>query len=94
MVAIRSLRPATIPQIRSECPAKYFVPECITRSMPCSIGRQLMGVENVLSISVITLCCLASAETLFRSTTRSVGFVGDSRCMSLVFGRIARACCS
>ena len=50
MVSIRSRRPATIPQIRSECPAKYFVPECMTRSIPKSAGRWLMGVANVLSI--------------------------------------------
>ena len=79
MVSIKSRRPATIPQIRSECPAKYFVPECMTRSMPKSAGRWLMGVAKVLSIKLMSLCCRARAVTFFRSTTRSVGLVGDSR---------------
>ena len=62
--------------------------------MPNSAGRTLIGVANVLSMKLIRLCCFASAATFFKSTTRSVGFVGDSRYSILVFGRIARACCS
>src|ERR1700683_5357118 len=94
ILSIHSCRPATTPQIRSECPAKYLVPECITRSMPNSAGCWLMGVPNVASIMLSSLCCLASSTTFLKSTTRRVGLVGDSRYSNFVFGRIARACCS
>ena len=53
-----------------------------------------IGVANVLSIIEIKLCLRAMAAAFFRSTTRSVGLVGDSRYSSLVFGRIALSCWS
>ena len=83
-----------MPHIMSAWPPKYFVPECSTKSIPHSAGRQLIGVAKVESIVVIKPRLRASAAILSRSTTRTVGFVGDSMCRIFVFGRIARSCCS
>ena len=62
--------------------------------MPHSAGRQLMGVEKVESMVVIRPCSRARAAIFSRSTTRTLGFVGDSMCRILVLGWIARSCCS
>src|SRR5208283_5445516 len=75
----RTWLPATTPQIRSVCPARYFVPECMIKSMPKCAGCWLIGVPNVASIMLSNLCCLAIAATFLKSTTRNVGLVGDSR---------------
>ncbi len=76
--SIHFLLPAAAPAITSECPLKYFVALCTTMSKPKSIGRCSSGVANVLSMIEIRLCLLANAIALFKSTSRSVGFVGVS----------------
>ena len=76
--SIHFLLPAAAPAITSEWPERYFVALCTTMSNPRSIGRCSSGVANVLSIIEISLYFLANAIALFKSTSRSVGFVGVS----------------
>ena len=61
--SINAWLPAATPAITSECPARYFVALCITRSNPIAIGFCSTGLAKVLSISEIRV-------PLFRESDR------------------------
>ena len=79
--SVRSGRPARHHSANQVgMPRRYLVPECITRSIPNSAGCWLIGVPNVGSTMLSNLCSLCNPRSIFReSTTRNVGFVGDSK---------------
>jgi len=63
----------------SECPPRYFVPECIDETIR-ELRRTLIDRRaEVESVMLINLFCFASSATFLKSTTRNVGLVGDSR---------------
>src|SRR5437660_8449166 len=66
----------TAPPTTSECPPRYLVVECTTKSAPCSSGRWLTGVAKVLSTA--TSAPPRRATTPATSTTLSSGLVGLS----------------
>jgi hypothetical protein len=68
----------TAPSTRSEWPPISLVTECMTRSAPWSRGRWRKGEANVLSTTTSAPTDLARPITAGRSTTSSIGFVGDS----------------
>ena len=73
MLLISSIRPVTTPPVASEWPPMYLVAEWMTRSAPCSSGRQITGGANVESTtSSAPLSCAISAS-LRRSATAVVG---------------------
>src|ERR1043165_10273396 len=78
----------TIPPTMSECPFKYFVAECTTRSQPNVKGCWIQGVAKVLSSTVINLCWRAIFTTCCISTNFNKGLVGDSIHNNLVSGFI------
>ena len=71
-----------MPASTSECPPKYFVAECTTRSTPRSRARWIGGGAKVPSKIVVAPAALAAATTARTSTTRSVGLIGDSKTTS------------
>ncbi len=84
--------PPTTPAEVSECPARYFVALCQTRSTPSSIGRWLTGVANVLSASVTMPRARArSRRPRAMSVISSRGLLGDSIRNSRVAGVIGSA---
>ena len=76
----------TAPPTVSECPPRYFVVECTTAPAPCSSGRWLTGVANVLSTATSTSPADRVDARAARSTTLSVGLVGVSTQISFVSG--------
>ncbi len=71
--ATRSRDPTTAPAITSEWPDRYFVPDSITRSAPCSSGRQTAGDANVLSTVSSAPCRWATSASAGRSARTQVG---------------------
>ena len=63
--------------------------ECTTASAPCSSGRWLTGVANVLSTTTSALRLRATTPAM--STTFSSGFVGVSTQISFVASVTAAA---
>ncbi len=51
------------PATTSLCPPMYLVAACTTRSTPFSRGFWNNGVDQLLSITVMAPCCLASSAT-------------------------------
>ncbi|OQC19137.1 MAG: hypothetical protein BWX71_02644 [Deltaproteobacteria bacterium ADurb.Bin072] len=85
MGAMSSLLPITTPARMSLWPERYLVALWVTRSMPYSRGRWLMGVAMVLSMRVMTPCFFAIFLRSTRSNTLRYGLVGDSEKTNLVF---------
>jgi hypothetical protein len=80
--------PITAPATTSWCPLRNFVALCTTTSAPHSIGRRFTGLANVESTTSATPVSLAMWLIGRRSTTRHVGFTGDSTKMTRVSRRI------
>ena len=59
----------------SLCPAKYFVPDVSTKSAPSSMGRWLMGVQNVVSMQQMHLYCWHKRAMRSVSMMRQSGLV-------------------
>ena len=76
--ASSSERVAMRPPTTSECPPRYFVAECSTRSAPSSSGRWRYGVANVLSTTVMAPTTAARRATALMSMTFMSGFDGVS----------------
>src|SRR5690606_15539653 len=71
-----------------ECPPRYLVAECMTRSAPRSSGFWRKGVAKVLSTPTSILCSFAILETATMSMIFIIGLVGVSIQISLVFSVI------
>ena len=79
----------TAPATVSECPPRYFVGECTTKSAPCSSGRWLTGVANVLSTA--TSAPRAARDDARRCRRRpAAGWSATRPRSSRVSARIAR----
>ena len=70
-----SALPMMAPATMSEWPFMYFVQLWRERSKPCSSGRKLTGVANVLSIIDTSPCDRAKRAIASRSATCMSGFV-------------------
>ncbi len=66
------------PSSTSEWPDRYFVTLCTTTSAPVSSGRCRIGVAKVLSTTSSAPAAADRAPSASRSTTLSIGLVGDS----------------
>ena len=86
---IRPGAPDTTPPVVSECPPRYFVAECSTRSAPCSSGRQITGGAMVESTTSSAPWRCAIAARAGRSATAVVGLARVSAYTIRVPGRIA-----
>lgn len=64
----------------------YLVVACVTMSTPNSIGRQLIGVGNVLSTMSGTPWRCAASANFSKSSTMSAGLAIDSPNTAFVFG--------
>ena len=73
MLLISSMRPVTTPPVTSECPPMYLVAEWMTRSAPCSRGRQMTGGARVESITSSAPLSCAISDRPRRSATAVVG---------------------
>ncbi len=79
-----SARVVTLPAVRSECPFRYFVAECITRSAPRSSGCVSTGVAAVESTANRAPAACAISAVAAMSVIVHSGFAGVSTQTSLV----------
>src|SRR5262249_1286802 len=86
---ISSICPVTTPPVTSEWPPMYLVAEWITRSAPCSSGRQITGGARVESTTSSAPPLCAISASLRRSGTAVVGLAIVSAYTIGVAGRIA-----
>jgi hypothetical protein len=89
MALISDWLPSTAPASRSLWPPRYLVAEWMTRSMPNSSGRWLIGVAKVESMIVLTRWRRPMSATRSRSRMRLYGLVGDSLKINRVVWRTA-----
>ena len=80
------------PAVRSECPLRYLVAECITRSAPCSSGRVSTGVAAVESTATSAPTACASSAVAAMSVTVHSGLAGVSIQTSFVVPGRRAAC--
>src|ERR1700761_4235403 len=74
------------PPVRSLCPPKYLVAECITRSAPKLRGCWQTGVAKVLSQATFMLCEWAMTTVCLISVIFNKGFEGVSIQIKPVLG--------
>ncbi len=82
------------PPITSEWPLMYLVVECTTMSNPCSSGRWMIGLANVLSHTHRMPRAWHRLAMAVRSASLSIGLVGVSTHTMRVAGVMAAASAS
>ncbi len=79
MASMRSVRPAMTPAETSECPLRYLVALCHTRSAPKASGSWFIGRrEGVVDDHVRTASVREFAAIVRRSVIASRGLLGVS----------------